>query len=198
MKGGRSRAEEPEGDVSGDIGRFRRMEWVGAVIVAISFYRSPLADSSKARPLTVQPDFETYDPVECPPALTGPSGGGRSSFSAFGAGVVLIGRVFLETLVEGMTDLHTSYTNEINSLDRLINSLAIEDAAFELLDADTQEFLVLTLNLTAASFILGQVGIFIGDFRRFGEAGIQIALGRFGLVHFRHGLHNLRHRRRPM
>jgi hypothetical protein len=188
MKGGRSRAEEPEGDVSGDIGRFRRMEWVGAVIVAISFYRSPLADSSKARPLTVQPDFETYDPVECPPALTGPSGGGRSSFSAFGAGVVLIGRVFLETLVEGMTDLHTSYTNEINSLDRLIDSFAVENSALQFLDTNTEEFLILSLNLASAGFVFWEVGFFLADIGSFGEPRVQIALRGLGLADSRHGL----------
>ena len=95
-----------------------------------------------------------------------------AGLGAFRACIVLIVGIFLQALIERMTYFHAADANEINSLDSLIDSFAIEDAAFELLDADTQKFLVLTLNLTAASFILGQVGIFIADFRRFGKSGI--------------------------
>ena len=82
-------------------------------------------------------------------------GGCGTGLGAFRARIVLIVGIFLQTLVEGMTYLRAADADEINSLDSFIDSFAIEDAAFELLDADTQEFLVLTLNLTAASFILG-------------------------------------------
>lgn len=82
-------------------------------------------------------------------------GGCGTALGAFRACIVLIVGIFLQALVEGMAYLRAADADEINSLDSLINSFAIEDAAFELLDADTQEFLVLTLNLTAASFILG-------------------------------------------
>ena len=125
-------------------------------------------------------------------------GGCRTGLGAFGARIVLIVGIFLQALVERMTYLRAAHTDEINSLDSLINSFAIKDAAFELLNANTKEFLVLTLNLAAARFILGQVGIFIVDFRRVGESGVQIALGRFRLVHFRHGLRSLRYFRRPI
>src|SRR6516165_11433056 len=97
-----------------------------------------------------------------------------TSLGAFRACIVLIVGIFLQALVEGMTYFRAADTDEINSLDSLIDSFAIEDATFELLDANTQEFLVLTLDFTSTSFILGKVGIFIADFCRVGESDIQI------------------------
>ena len=125
-------------------------------------------------------------------------GGCDARLGAFRAGVVLIVGIFLKPFIERMTYLRAAHADEIDSLNRLIDSFAIENATFELLDANTQEFLVLTLNLTAACFILGQVGIFVADFCRFREPGVQLALGRFRLVGFRHGLRSLRHLGRPI
>jgi hypothetical protein len=86
-----------------------------------------------------------------------------------------------------MTNFGAAHANKINSLDGLIYSFAVEDAALEFFDANTQQLLVLTFDFSPASFIFGQVGIFIAGFRRFGEP-VQITLGGFGLVDFRHRL----------
>ena len=61
-----------------------------------------------------------------------------TGLGAFRACIVLIVGIFLQALVEGMTYFRAADTDEINSLDSLIDSFAIEDAAFELLDANTQ------------------------------------------------------------
>jgi len=121
-----------------------------------------------------------------------------AGLGAFCARIVLIVGIFLQAFVEGMTYLRAADANEINSLDGLVDSFAIENAAFKLLDADTKELLVLTLDLTAASFILREVRVFIADFGRFSEPRVQITLGGFGLVRFRHGLQSLRHLKRPI
>lgn len=65
------------------------------------------------------------------------SGGCGAGLGAFRTRIVLIVGIFLEAFIEGMTHLGAADTNEIYSLDRLIDSFAVENTAFELLDADT-------------------------------------------------------------
>jgi hypothetical protein len=117
--------------------------------------------------------------------MTGSSGCGSAGLGAFRARIILIIGIFLQAFIKGVTHLGAARTNEIDSLDCLIDSLAIEDAALELLDANPQQFLVLTLNFAAASLILGQVGVFVSGIDRLGEP-VQITLRGFGLMDFRH------------
>src|SRR5438874_7204010 len=96
--------------------------------------------------------------------------------SAFRARIVLIVGVFLKTLIEGMANFGTADADEVNPLDRFVDALAIENAAFELLNPDAEQVLILTFNLAPASFVLWQISIFFGRVCSFGKPGVQIAL----------------------
>ena len=84
-----------------------------------------------------------------------------------------------------MADLRTAHANEVDSLNRLVDSFAIKNATLELFDANTQELLVLPFDLAAACFVFGQVGVFVASLGHLGVP-VQIAFGGLGLVDFRH------------
>src|SRR5690348_3071040 len=97
-------------------------------------------------------------------------------FRALAAEVVLVGRVFLQAVVEGMAHLRALRAYKINPLDGLVDSFAVENPAPQLLHPDSQQFLVLSLYLASARFVLGQIRIFIAFFATVDKPRIEIAL----------------------
>ena len=74
----------------------------------------------------------------------------------FGAGSTkaILGSRFLDpSLVEIVTDFLAFKADEINSVDALIDFLAVEDPTSEFLDANTQQLFVVLLDLASARFV---------------------------------------------
>jgi hypothetical protein len=75
-------------------------------------------------------------------------------FRAAAAQVVRIVWVFDETVIHVVADLLTFCTNEVNALDGLVDAFAVEDSTLELLDSNSKQRFVLTLDLPATNFVL--------------------------------------------
>ena len=66
----------------------------------------------------------------------------------------ILGSCFLDpALVEIVTDFFAFEADEINSVDALIDFLAVEDPTSEFLDANAQQLFVVLLDLTSARFV---------------------------------------------
>ena len=80
--------------------------------------------------------------------------GGGAGLAALAAEVMQVGGILDNAVVERMADLQAFIAYEINALDGLVDSLAVEDAPLELLDPDAEQFLILALDLAppASSF----------------------------------------------
>src|SRR5262249_1591651 len=77
------------------------------------------------------------------------------------AKVVEIVRVLNQPLVHLVPNLFALAANEVLAFDRLVDPLSIEDPALQLIDPDTEEVLVLALDLSAPSLVFRQVAILL-------------------------------------
>jgi 23S rRNA pseudouridine1911/1915/1917 synthase len=75
--------------------------------------------------------------------------------------VLRVVRILDQPVVHVVADLLALDADEVDTLDRLVDALAIEDAPLQLLDADSQQCLVLALDLAPAGFISGKVAVFL-------------------------------------
>src|SRR5437870_11452263 len=73
------------------------------------------------------------------------------------AQVVQVVRVLHQPVVHVVAHLLARRADEIDALDRLVDALAVQDAAAQLLDADAEQLLVLTLDLAAPGLVLGEI-----------------------------------------
>src|SRR5260221_8957846 len=80
---------------------------------------------------------------------------GRSCLGAIlgacGAQILLVLGVFGQAVIEGMADLQAIDADVVDALDSLVDTLAIENAAAQFLDADSEQIGVLTLDLASTS-----------------------------------------------
>src|SRR2546427_8660760 len=74
-------------------------------------------------------------------------GRGRTPLRTLRAHIILILGIFLQTFVERMAHLHTPRANEVDALDGFVDALAVEDTALELFNPDSQQVLILALDL---------------------------------------------------
>ena len=73
---------------------------------------------------------------------------------AGGAEVVHVVRILDQAVVDVVADLPARRADEVDALDRLVDALAVEDAAAQLLDADAEQLLVLALDLPPTGLVL--------------------------------------------
>ena len=81
---------------------------------------------------------------------------------AGGAQVVDVVRIFDQPLVHVVADLLALGADEVDAFDGLVDALAVEDAALQLLDADAEQVFVLALDLAAAGFVFGEIALLVG------------------------------------
>src|SRR5208282_1347569 len=108
------------------------------------------------------------------------------SLGACAAQIVLIAGIFAETVVERVTDFQAYAADEVDALDRLVNSFAVENPSAQLLDSDAEQFAVLALDFSPAGFVLGKVGIFVRLVRHIAERGVLLTLGGLALARSAH------------
>jgi hypothetical protein len=65
--------------------------------------------------------------------------------------------IFHQAVVHVVADLRALGADEIDALDRLVDPLAVQDASAQLLNADSQEVLVLALDLAPAGLVFGKL-----------------------------------------
>ena len=71
-----------------------------------------------------------------------------------GSTKAVLGSCFLDpSLVEIVRDFLAFKADEINSVDALVDFLAVEDPTAEFLDANTQQLFVVLLDLASARFV---------------------------------------------
>src|SRR6266436_6069411 len=73
------------------------------------------------------------------------------------AQVVQVVRVLHQPVVHVVADLLARRADEVDALDGLVDALAVQDAAAQLLDANAEQLLVLALDLAATGLVLGEV-----------------------------------------
>src|ERR1039458_9405546 len=112
--------------------------------------------------------------------------GGSLGLGACAAQIVLIGGIFAEPVVERVADFQACGADEVDALDRLVNSFAIENSSAQLLDPDAEQLAVLALDFSPAGFVLGKVGIFVRLVRHIAERGVLVALGSLALARSAH------------
>src|SRR5215467_683922 len=76
-----------------------------------------------------------------------------------------------------MAHLQTITADEVDALDGLVDTLAIENTTAELFDADAEQLGILALYLAPSGLVLGKVRIFIGFVRHIPETCVPVALG---------------------
>src|SRR5208283_555905 len=112
--------------------------------------------------------------------------GGSLGLGACAAQIVLIGGIFAEPVVERVADFQAYGADEVDALDRLVDSFTIENSSAQLLDPDAEQFGVLALDFSPAGFVLGEVGIFVRLVRHIAERGVLVALGSLALARSAH------------
>src|ERR1039458_9750908 len=112
--------------------------------------------------------------------------GGSLGLGACAAQIVLIGGIFAEPVVERVADFQACGADEVDALDRLVDSFAIENSSAQLLDPDAEHLAVLALDFSPAGFVLGKVGIFVRLVRHIAERGVLVALGSLALARSAH------------
>src|SRR5208282_4019043 len=112
--------------------------------------------------------------------------GGSLGLGACAAQIVLIGGIFAEPVVERVADFQAYGADEVDALDRLVDSFAIENSSAQLLDPDAEQLAVLSLDFSPAGFVLGKVGIFVRLVRHVAERGVLVALGSLALARSAH------------
>src|SRR5262249_14674966 len=81
--------------------------------------------------------------------------GGRFLRGAAGhAEIVHVVRILDQAVVDVVTDLLARGADEVDALDGLVDPLPVEDATLQLLDADTEQLLVLPLDLPPPRLVL--------------------------------------------
>src|ERR1035437_8732712 len=118
-------------------------------------------------------------------------GGGDAIGRGLGLGtcaaqIVLIGGIFAEPVVERVADFQARGADEVDALDGLVDSFAVENSSAQLLDADAEQLAVLALDFSPAGFVLGKVGIFVRFVRHVAERGVLVALGSLALARSAH------------
>src|SRR5208282_110984 len=112
--------------------------------------------------------------------------GGGLDLGACAAQIVLIAGIFAQTVVERVTDFQACAADEVDALDRLVDSLAVENSSAQLLDPDAEQFSVLALDFSPPRFVLGKVGILVRFVRHVAERGVLVALGGLALARSAH------------
>src|ERR1035437_4583078 len=118
-------------------------------------------------------------------------GGGGAIGHGLGRGtcaaqIVLIGGIFAEPVVERVADFQARGADEVDALDGLVDSFAVENSSAQLLDADAEQLAVLALDFSPAGFVLGKVGIFVRFVPHIAERGVLVALGSLALARSAH------------
>src|ERR1035437_940483 len=118
-------------------------------------------------------------------------GGGGAVGRGLGLGtcaaqIVLIGGIFAEPVIKRVADFQARGADEVDALDRLVDSFAVENSSAQLLDADAEQLAVLALDFSPAGFVLGKVGIFVRFVPHIAERGVLVALGSLALARSAH------------